>query len=205
MSPINLLIPFLLISQHFNFSQILFQLQNVKPLTNSAYPFSFLSKHFYPTDPDSIHQCKICYRYHSLRFCRQFLAMEPADRNRVARRHNYCVNCLARTHLVRNCKCPDTCLKCGRLHHTLLHPGSHPRVEGPNRHPRVHAPLNNQPVDKRPQKKVKAKAKPKPKRSNPSQSTQLPNQHILSAAIKTLAEVLCHTPHTSTVAGRRHV
>ncbi|KNC23193.1 hypothetical protein FF38_03888 [Lucilia cuprina] len=57
--------------------------------------------------------------------------MESAERFMVARRYEYCLNCLASTYNVYSCDSPDTCMYCGRLHHTLLHPSRHPRVTAP--------------------------------------------------------------------------
>ncbi|KAI8117721.1 hypothetical protein CVS40_10442 [Lucilia cuprina] len=89
-----------------------------------------------PRNP-AVHQCQLCYRYHSLRFCRSFLAMGPTQRNQVARNLHYCVNCLARTHVVAECSSSDTCLYCQQLHHPLLHPNRRNRTVRRSVHERL--------------------------------------------------------------------
>ncbi|XP_065356263.1 ankyrin repeat and ELMO domain-containing protein D-like [Calliphora vicina] len=54
--------------------------------------------------------------------------MGPTQRSQVARSLRYCVNCLARTHVVAECDSSDTCLYCQQLHHTLLHPNRRSRT-----------------------------------------------------------------------------
>ncbi|XP_036325695.1 uncharacterized protein LOC118738812 [Rhagoletis pomonella] len=66
-------------------------------------------------------KCRLCCRPHSLRYCKAFLAMTPAERHESARVHKYCVNCLATSHVTGACDSPASCHQCGRAHHTLLH------------------------------------------------------------------------------------
>lgn len=135
----------------------------------------------------------MCFLYHSLRFCRKFLAMDSTKRNQVVRRRKYCLNCLARTHVVRDCTSPDSCLKCGLTHHTLLHPDRHPRVQPPKRSVRERVGQRNA-GSSRP--RIREPNRKKPKRLMQPTSANQPNQKILSEAIRSLAAVLCKTSTT---------
>lgn len=92
--------------------------------------------------------------------------------------HRYCVNCLARSHTLRNCQSLDTCRKCDRFHHTLLHPNQHQQ--------RSSISTNQQ------QKKLQRQRKQQQRRkSKPEAEKSTPNAKILSEAIRSLAQVLC--------------
>ncbi|XP_075149924.1 uncharacterized protein LOC142241881 [Haematobia irritans] len=80
-----------------------------------------------PRNPN-IHQCLLCSRYHSLRFCRKFLGMDIGARRREVRRLGYCMNCLARSHKSYDCISEVACKECGGEHHTLLHLHPVPRL-----------------------------------------------------------------------------
>ncbi|GBP95433.1 hypothetical protein EVAR_68848_1 [Eumeta japonica] len=69
----------------------------------------------------NIQQCLVCLKFHPLRYCRQFLAMNIEERKRRVRLHKYCTNCLARSHTTENCTSDEVCQRCGWAHHTLLH------------------------------------------------------------------------------------
>lgn len=170
--------------------------------------FHFSSRNHSSRDP-AIHQCQICQRYHSLRFCQRFLAMDSTRRNQAARRNNYCLNCLARTHDVRHCTSPDNCLKCGLPHHTLLHPKRHLRVQPSTTSVRDRIGQSNarssqstRHVQRRntqpntPTKRVLPKKRVPPHQRIQSISSTQPNQKILSEAIRSLAAVLCVTSST---------
>lgn len=73
-----------------------------------------------PRDPN-IHQCRICRRYHPLKFCKRFLAMSVPERKKKVRLLGYCTNCLATSHETDECISDDVCRRCGWTHHTLLH------------------------------------------------------------------------------------
>lgn len=90
--------------------------------------------HRAPRDPN-IHQCLICYRFHSLRFCKAFLNMSVKSRRIIVQRKLYCRNCLARSHDTPICSSRESCQRCGRKHHTLLHVSLHDRVQTSNRPP----------------------------------------------------------------------
>ncbi|XP_059217400.1 uncharacterized protein LOC131994647 [Stomoxys calcitrans] len=78
--------------------------------------------------PTNIRQCLLCERYHSLRFCREFLNMDVGRRRREVRRLGYCLNCLARSHKSWECTSEVACRECGGEHHTLLHIEPLPRL-----------------------------------------------------------------------------
>ncbi|XP_036340378.1 uncharacterized protein LOC118749688 [Rhagoletis pomonella] len=68
-----------------------------------------------------VNQCRLCCRYHPLRFCHAFRAMTPDERYESARIHKYCINCLATSHTTGACSSADSCHRCGMAHHTMLH------------------------------------------------------------------------------------
>lgn len=68
-----------------------------------------------------LHECQLCHRFHSIRFCKVFLKMSVPQRRRTVMVKRYCGNCLARSHKTRNCVSSKACFHCGRDHHTLLH------------------------------------------------------------------------------------
>ncbi|XP_065359110.1 uncharacterized protein LOC135953245 [Calliphora vicina] len=147
-----------------------------------------------PRNPD-VHQCQVCYRYHSLRFCRSFLAMNSTKRNQVVRQKQYCLNCLARTHIVRKCESPDKCKKCGLLHHTLLHPTRHPRGKAQHTNIRERIGSRSQ-VASRTNTKLRGNSQHHQSQAKDKAERQ-PNQWIISEAIRTLAAVLCTNSTTS--------
>lgn len=119
--------------------------------------------------------------------------MDHAERSRVVRRNRYCLNCLARTHSVRNCSSSDTCNKCGALQHSLLHPDR--QVRG-NTQPRFRG-------DRATSYHQGSKVVEKPLSA---QNGGL-NQQVIFEAIRSLAHILCHNPNTNDVAqvqGGRH-
>nr|XP_041633438.1 uncharacterized protein LOC121503256 [Drosophila kikkawai] len=67
------------------------------------------------------HQCKMCRQKHPLRFCEKFLKLDFIAKRRAVRRLHYCVNCLASSHTLQQCRSKDICHVCGELHHTILH------------------------------------------------------------------------------------
>ena len=83
-------------------------------------------------------KCRLCSTAHPLRKCPKFLKMSPAKRLSAVRRHNYCMNCLAHSHFVRECRSRDRCMKCWQQHHTMLH--FHHRADG---HGNTHQHLTN--------------------------------------------------------------
>lgn len=126
-----------------------------------------------------LYKCVLCQRLHALRFCKKFLKMSVKKREEVVERHRMCTNCLAKSHDLRGCNSVDTCRKCERFHHTLLHP---------------------KPEGSRKQRKTKAKPRQRQQPSSQPPSSQPPpsqqvnsttNAKILMEAIRSLANVLC--------------
>lgn len=132
-----------------------------------------------------VYRCKVCKGYHPLRLCPRFLRMEYRERNRVVRKYDYCINCLASSHTFRRCQSKNTCQRCQHYHHTLLHSSPPPRIMPPSRR------------QQNPRQRVKAY---KPKRVKEHFQHAAPDQRILSEAIRSLAIVLCASTPT-----RRHV
>lgn len=143
-----------------------------------------------PRNPD-LYKCKMCNRYHSLQTCPKFRAMSPKERNRMVLRQNYCVNCLARSHRFRDCRSRYTCKICSKHHHTMLHPndtnGTHKQQSNDN--------IRNNYNDN---------SGTNDGNSN-NDTRSIPDQHILSEAIRSLASVLCATQQPAPSRARRHV
>lgn len=89
-----------------------------------------------PKLPPITHQrknkdCRYCDQEHPLRKCFRFRRLSIQDRLKVVRKFGYCFNCLAHSHLVKNCTSRDRCKVCRDEHHTLLH-REHQRVRPKN-------------------------------------------------------------------------
>ena len=67
------------------------------------------------------YKCRVCSRYHPLRLCRKFQDMTVTERQRCVREKNYCINCLAHDHQVRQCSSKARCKHCAKSHHSMLH------------------------------------------------------------------------------------
>ncbi|XP_037809237.1 uncharacterized protein LOC119602003 isoform X1 [Lucilia sericata] len=65
--------------------------------------------------------CGICQADHSLTNCKKFKKMNLAEKYKTAVKLHYCVNCLARNHLIGKCSNRSRCQKCKGKHHTTLH------------------------------------------------------------------------------------
>ncbi|XP_065365685.1 uncharacterized protein LOC135958721 [Calliphora vicina] len=70
---------------------------------------------------DPSRQCRLCRKYHPLRFCRVFLSMSFERRLRMVVLHRYCSKCLAHSHLGNACPSTSKCRNCQGDHNTLLH------------------------------------------------------------------------------------
>lgn len=150
----------------------------------------------------SVYRCKVCSAYHAIRFCPRFLRMNSMDRNRVVRRHDYCINCPAQSHTFKRCRSKNTCQRCNHYHHTLLHPSSHPRIMPPSRLGQQSSPSQlgqRSSPSRHSQKSIPKRSLPKPRKKKTPQPP-VPDQRIISEAIKSLATVLCASTPT-----RRHV
>lgn len=154
-----------------------------------------------PSNSD-VYKCVLCTSYHALRFCKKFLAMDSQERNRVVRKFEYCINCLAKSHTFRKYRSRNTCHRCQHYHHTLLHTKTRLRITPPNRqHLTSPPPQRTQKIPKQ----SSQRNPPPPKKATPNTSPPMPDQHILSEAIKSLATVLCATQTPSSTSSRRHV
>lgn len=122
--------------------------------------------------------------------------MNSKERNSVVRRFGYCENCLARSHDLRACQSLDLCRKCDSYHHTLLHPT---RATNDLRRQinRQQNQRNNHRQARRRSSNVNNNC---PSSNNNRQSTNqqhvpaVPDQQIISEAIRSLAQVLCAQP-----------
>lgn len=65
--------------------------------------------------------CGICQADHRLTACKKFDRMNLAEKYKTAVKLHYCVNCLARNHLIGKCTSKIRCQKCGGKHHSVLH------------------------------------------------------------------------------------
>lgn len=177
--------------------------------TNWSDFFLLIFLYFYDSRPNTnrrsssqsdVYKCRLCRSYHALRFCRKFLAMDSLERNKVVRKYEYCINCLAKSHTFRKCQSKNTCNRCQHYHHTLLHQSTRPRITPPNRQRQELQPYRKAAKQqKKPSTKATTKRKAAPRTSSKKPSPlqtephPVPNQLILSEAIKSLATVLCAT------------
>ncbi|KAM7361936.1 uncharacterized protein ACRADG_012796 [Cochliomyia hominivorax] len=65
--------------------------------------------------------CGICRADHRLVTCHKFEKMNLAEKYKTAITLHYCVNCLARNHLIGSCTSNARCQQCNGKHHTTLH------------------------------------------------------------------------------------
>lgn len=65
--------------------------------------------------------CGICQADHSISKCKKFYKMNLAHKYQTVIKLHYCVNCLARNHLIGNCTSKIRCQRCGGKHHSVLH------------------------------------------------------------------------------------
>ncbi|XP_075148219.1 uncharacterized protein LOC142230053 [Haematobia irritans] len=156
-----------------------------------------------------LYKCELCRTFHPIRFCKKFLDMDALQRRIAIRTHNYCENCLAKSHTTNACPSTDSCRKCKARHHTLLH-GQYPRNQNTTSS-RSHSKRPHQQqstVKQASQQKasIKSRARKHTKKAKETRETPTtPNHLILSEAIRSLAAVLCSSPSFAQVQGRRHV
>ncbi|XP_037808566.1 uncharacterized protein LOC119601605 [Lucilia sericata] len=81
--------------------------------------------HHRHTEPTKHFGCGICKADHRLTNCHKFNKMNLAQKYQTAVSLHYCVNCLARNHLIGSCTSKARCQQCGGKHHSTLY--------GPNR------------------------------------------------------------------------
>ncbi len=72
--------------------------------------------------------CVHCQQDHSLHQCDSFNKLSVEDRDKFARNHQLCLNCLTVGHRGFECSSKYSCRQCGARHHTLLHRNKRPMV-----------------------------------------------------------------------------
>ena len=66
--------------------------------------------------------CLYCdKKNHTIEQCREFIAFDPIKRRQLLERYCVCFNCLKQGHITGSCKSKNTCPKCSKKHHILLH------------------------------------------------------------------------------------
>ena len=86
----------------------------------SAIEWKVLPRPSYAAWPDST--CLACKEEnHPLHSCPKFQGMSCEERWAVIKKNGLCLNCLRRRHMANKCCVPQTCQKCHKHHHSLLH------------------------------------------------------------------------------------
>lgn len=67
------------------------------------------------------YQCKLCKENHKISSCKKFLSMDYKNRVSTLKKFRFCFNCLNVGHMYGDCKIPNSCSKCKKKHHTLMH------------------------------------------------------------------------------------
>lgn len=74
------------------------------------------------TKTDNRHYgCGLCNADHRLVSCKKFNNLNLAQKYRKVLNLHYCINCLARNHLLASCTNKSRCGVCRQKHHTVLH------------------------------------------------------------------------------------
>jgi len=71
--------------------------------------------------PKQIYNCTICLDSHYTAWCPQFNSKTVKQKLALLNQHQLCYNCLD-NHKIVKCRNPKRCQKCGRRHHTSIHP-----------------------------------------------------------------------------------
>lgn len=95
--------------------------------------------------------CTFCNENHLIHYCKEFARQSYTDRKAFVERNGLCYNCLIPNHIVFRCRQRSSCKRCGRKHHSLLHPENEqaPVEGGTTPRPREYSqpPASEQPVD----------------------------------------------------------
>lgn len=75
--------------------------------------------------------CALCKGDHYIHNCKEFAKLSYTDRKNVVEKNSLCYNCLIPYHIVLRCKQKSKCRRCGKRHHSLLHPESKNNDQGP--------------------------------------------------------------------------
>ncbi|XP_055701653.1 uncharacterized protein LOC129800934 [Phlebotomus papatasi] len=89
---------------------------SVQKTTNKSNKSGFKTHHTNAT------KCPECEGEHALPQCEKFLALSLYERRERMAQHHLCYNCMKPHHSAAKCQSKGKCQKCGRRHHTLLHP-----------------------------------------------------------------------------------
>lgn len=66
--------------------------------------------------------CNFCKGNHLIYHCKDFITLNFDERKNFIERNGLCYNCLIPNHTVLNCKHKTSCRRCGKRHHSLIHP-----------------------------------------------------------------------------------
>lgn len=80
-----------------------------------------MSSYPYQRRSNWLDSCAICKEDHALKDCRKFQDMGSYKRCEVVLSRGYCKNCLARSHIIADCRSEAVCRICSLRHHTMLH------------------------------------------------------------------------------------
>lgn len=67
-------------------------------------------------------KCNLCNNKHELYKCEQFKKNSVNEKYNHLRKFGLCFNCLQKGHRTADCSSSNSCRKCSKRHHTLLHP-----------------------------------------------------------------------------------
>ncbi|XP_012235058.1 uncharacterized protein [Linepithema humile] len=71
--------------------------------------------------PNKNYKCLICSGNHHTSICSQYSSKSRAQKLALIAKHKLCYNCLG-PHRIINCSTTRRCQKCGKRHHTTIHP-----------------------------------------------------------------------------------
>ena len=92
--------------------------------------------------------CQFCNGSHNIYNCANFSKLSINDRINEAKKLHFCLNCLRKNHVLKDCFSKSSCRRCNKKHHTLLHMEyqSNPKQTNPpnsSSKPKEHAPTEN--------------------------------------------------------------
>ena len=142
----------------------------------------------------SKYRCRVCSWSHPLKMCKKFLAMSAKERQRTARLHDYCLNCLAHNHHVARCQSKARCTHCKKAHHTLLHFGTAAVASTPRPTSRTSQPSSKANLS-RPPPRITVSAAPLVSHLRMSEAVLLPticaNVKLPDKSVMTVRCLLC--------------
>ncbi|XP_038111652.1 uncharacterized protein LOC119767340 [Culex quinquefasciatus] len=72
-----------------------------------------------PENPST--QCDFCAGVHINFSCPDFVKLSTNERTEKVKSHRLCFNCIQKGHSAKECRSKNSCRKCEKRHHTLLH------------------------------------------------------------------------------------